>query len=188
MTAKSAIDLIERTAARILVALVDQAITQAEIAAAIRISAGPVSNAVRLLRERRQIYIADYRCTDKSCTAIYKLGNLPDAEKPARNILFLSETGAQVLELLRTGDKSTKELTLALDMNRMRIHDIMVHLRETKQVHVAGMTDGRNPTHIYRAGAGKDFQRARRPETSRKTIMKLPPPDPMMAALFGLAA
>lgn len=178
----------ERIAARLLETMGELALTQSEMAAHVKVSTGPISSAVRILRSRGQIYISDYRLTDKSATAVYRLGNLPDAEKPARNSAFLAQTSAKVLEMLDTGDKSTKEIMMALGMTKERVHSIMAHLRETKQAHVTAMSGGRNTTHIYRAGPGKDYQRAMRPEISRKTIRELPPIDPMMAALFGRAA
>lgn len=179
----------EQAAAIILRFLKTTPATHSEIVAATGASQSVASNVVTRLMRAKKVHICEYRACGYRQLKVLKAGAGPDAKKPTEK-LAMTLRMPPLLELLATGDKTRMQITAGLKWGNSTTASVLLYMRENGHIHIARyeLNSSKKEIPVYRAGAGRDATPATTIAKKQAVIpsaIKIPPRDPLMAALFG---
>lgn len=174
-------------AALALMALGTSEMTQCELSAAANLSRPRVSAALAYLTTINRIHISHWRMQG-AYVRVFKAGAGVDAVRPSKAAEDREQLCSEILAHLHTGDMTVPELLTAIPRtNKIMLRLSMRLLKKTQRAHIVRYTnESRAAKPIWRFGKGATISRSSDGKPTRKlSPVTIPPPDPLMAALFG---
>lgn len=174
-------------AALVLTALGTSEMTQCEIGAAANMSRPRVSAALAYLTTIKRIHISQWRLQGKYFVRMFIAGAGDDAVKPivGKAAQAREKLCCEILIALRVEDMTARSLVEATQSTMPLMRLALRSLHNSQRIHVARYTGETRSQRIYRAGMGMDATETAAHRKRKISTAGAPPPDPLMAALFG---
>lgn len=182
-------DFIARNAIRMLTALGASEMTQPELGAAAGMARFRTTETVEHLHAAGRIHISHWRMQG-AYVRVFKAGAGVDAIKPSQAVHDRALLCGKILEQLATADMTVSSLLLAIpSTNKIMLRLSLRALHKAGQIHITNYVGHKRAFVLWRAGAGETVSRkSTAPHIAARAPAKstnIPPPDPIMAALFG---